>query len=78
MSLVRESHALYYDQQRESYLIFTGTRQRSNHKKITKAVYAHISELWDKKIVKESLYASSDEERFKVDVLPEIIKKLQS
>lgn len=38
----------------------------------------HISEMWDEKAKMEALYASSEEERFKVDVLPEVIKKLQS
>lgn len=78
MSPIRESKELFYNTQVDTYVMFTKPRQTSNGRRIETAIYGVVQEVWDKKINKDALYASSNEERFKRDVLPEIIKKLQS
>lgn len=78
MSPIRESHSVYYFFQRKSFLVYTPARQIRISKKFNDAMNTNISEMWDEKAKMEALYASSEEERFKVDLLPEVIKKLQS
>lgn len=77
MSPIREAHATYYDNQREAFIVFISPRRVNNSNKIAKHINIHISDMWDKKLQKEALYASSEDERFKQDVLPDIIKKLE-
>lgn len=85
MSLVSEALQLYIHEKsalHPFYGVIVNTTRRLSYSRRVKLANEYVEKMhigWlDEKIQSESLYTSSEEERFKMDVLPDIIKKLQS
>lgn len=84
MSPVSEAIGLYIDEKSKLhpfYGVMVSTPRRLSYRHRQKMANAFVDKMhmeWvDEKRAQESLYTSSEDERFKQDVLPDIIKKLE-
>ena len=85
MSIVSEAHVLYIDQCSQQYpfygiVISSARRAGRGQWKANEAqniLEKTHTEWLDNKVTSESIYASSELERFKQDTLPDVVKKLK-